>query len=427
SGTSCGFKSRYESFLQLTQQWRHLKELKRARRGNDGVRKVAETHAGELAVKCIACPAPGINLPTGWENAIVEERFLYTVFIAIDACFQLKCRTVGTWETDPPLCDGGSYFVESGPYCQYCNTVKDQKEICTCTRLAAMDFANTKYSEGYSATGVGMCSCGHHELVMPNGVGDLQKGERYANMDYITASALLHIHHLLFLLVSYDIVCQWSQKCFERLKSLPPSVRLTAVCRILAFVIPKLHILGHVIKCQEKYNLLYTLGAAMADMEGIERVWSGSGLLGTSTREMGPGSRQNTIEDYWHNWNWQKTVSLGTLLLRRLKSARKELKIQRTELRTWESNQPQDAPHWKKMVEDFERQNSDENPFSLPSSGITLQDVRLQLAKEEQTCTRANCNGQISAEDVDEDSEETTVTQYIFLLLELEDQQYVLR
>lgn len=120
-----------------------------------------------------------------------------------------------------------------------------------------------------------------------------------------------HVHVLLWILLSYDIICQWFKNLAECIKGLPPLVRLAVVRRIIAFVIPKLHILGHLLKCQDTFNLLYTLGAAMSDMEGIERIWSGSGLLGTSTREMGPGSRQNTIEDYWHNWNWRKNVSQG--------------------------------------------------------------------------------------------------------------------
>lgn len=146
------YKSRYLSFLRLARQWRHLKELKRAGRGNDGIRKVAETQPGELAVKCIACPAPGINLPDGWEKASTDNRFvfylmkylpnilteyspnihfrfLYCIFIAIDACFRLKRRHAGSWATDPPMCDGGSYFVESGPYREYCEKMQDQDEV----------------------------------------------------------------------------------------------------------------------------------------------------------------------------------------------------------------------------------------------------------------------------------------------------------
>ncbi|KAE9386221.1 hypothetical protein BT96DRAFT_793053, partial [Gymnopus androsaceus JB14] len=265
-----GFKGRYLSFLSMVRQWRHLKELKRGGRGNDGVRKVANTRPGELAVKCIACPAPGVNLPEGWENAQPEDCFLYCIFIAIDACFRLKRRNAGTWETDPPLCNGGSYFVESGPYREYYAKMKDQAEICTCTGLAALDFANTKYSKGYTATGVAMCTCGRHEIIMPNGAGNMQKGERrvfflqksprfnsvnrYGNIDYVWASAMQHVHILLWILLSYDIICQWFKHLSERIKLLPPQVRLLTVHRIIAFVIPKLHILGHLIKCQDFFN-----------------------------------------------------------------------------------------------------------------------------------------------------------------------------
>lgn len=61
----------------MVRQWRHLKELKRGGRGNDDNRKVADTRPGELAVRCIACPVPGINLPEGWENAQKEDRYVF--------------------------------------------------------------------------------------------------------------------------------------------------------------------------------------------------------------------------------------------------------------------------------------------------------------------------------------------------------------
>ena len=34
-------------------------------------------------------------------------------------------------------------------------------------------------------------------------------------------------------------------------------------------------------------------------------------MTGTSTREMGPGSRHDTLEDHFGNANWQKLVTLG--------------------------------------------------------------------------------------------------------------------
>lgn len=50
--------------------------------------------------------------------------------------------------------------------------------MSTCSGLAALDQANTKFNRGYATTGAGVCVCGRHELVQPEGAVDLQKGER---------------------------------------------------------------------------------------------------------------------------------------------------------------------------------------------------------------------------------------------------------
>jgi hypothetical protein len=130
-------------------------------------------------------------------------------------------------------------------------------------------------------------------------------------MDYAVASAWCHVRDLLFFLLSYDIMCQWSKNIRERLLKLPPGLRFQLIQYFVKYVIPKLHILGHLRKCQEFFSLLYILGSAQADMEGIERIWSSSGLMGASTREMGPGSHQDTLDDFWHHWNWNKIVGMG--------------------------------------------------------------------------------------------------------------------
>lgn len=50
--------------------------------------------------------------------------------------------------------------------------------MSTCVGLGALDHANTNFSRGYATTGVGLAVCARHEFVQPNGVVDLQKGER---------------------------------------------------------------------------------------------------------------------------------------------------------------------------------------------------------------------------------------------------------
>lgn len=105
-------------------------------------------------------------------------RFIYTLFLALDACFRLKRLLVSSEKRDPGLGTGLAYFVEDIKYRKYLLTVTDQKEISTCTGFAALDHANTDRGSGYATSGAGVCCCTRHELIEKNGVGDLQKGER---------------------------------------------------------------------------------------------------------------------------------------------------------------------------------------------------------------------------------------------------------
>ncbi|KAJ7821082.1 hypothetical protein B0H14DRAFT_3471764 [Mycena olivaceomarginata] len=320
------FKSRYQLALRVVRQWRNLRALKRGGMGNDPDRRTAETRDGELAVDCLACPKAGVNLPEGWEKAPISVLHL----LCDRRMFRLKRKKISSWLADPSIQDGWAYFTCSGPYMEFVETLGEQKEMSTCTGLAALDHANTKYAQGYAATG---CA-----------------GEKYGNMDYIVASAWRHLRDLLFFLLS------------ERLLKLPPALRFQLARYFVKFVIPKLHILGHLKFCQDFFSLLYTLGSAQADMEGIERIWSSSGLMGASTREMGPGSRQDTLDDFWHYWNWNKVVGMGKTLRTRLLAARKELAQQEEGLEEFTAAQEAEAPAWKQMVDDFEAGVSEANP-----------------------------------------------------------------
>jgi hypothetical protein len=193
----------------------------------------------------------------------------------------------------------------------------------------------------------------------------------------------------LFFLLSYDIMCQWVKNLRDRLLKLPPALRFQLAHYFVKFVIPKLHILGHLKFCQDFFSLLYTLGSAQADMEGIERIWSSSGLMGASTLEMGPGSRQDTLDDFWHYWNWNKVVGMGkslslitalltyffltlysgTTLRTRLIKARKELKRQEEGLEEFTAAQEEEASAWKEAVDAFEVGASTNNPYQLPHAG----------------------------------------------------------
>ncbi|KAK7450187.1 hypothetical protein VKT23_013070 [Stygiomarasmius scandens] len=432
--------NRYPTVLRVVRQWRNLRMLRRGGRGNDGARSVNETKQGEVAVTCIACPQPGVNLPSNWRDAQSDTRFIYTMFLAFDACFRLKRKRISSWKRDPSLQDGWAYFVQNRPYLDWCKKMKDQKEMSTCTGLATLDHANTKFHEGYDETGKGAGLCARHEMMLANGMGALQVGERYANMDYIKASILHHIHILLVLLVSYDIVCQWSKKVIQRLKKLPPLVRLDLTLRIVRFVIPKLHILGHLLSCQEKFSLNFTYGVGQTDAEGIERVWAGLGGVATSLKEMGPGSHHDTLDDHIGHWNWRKVVGLGDLLKKRLINAVDQFRRQQQSWAEFSQKQQRNAPNWKRMVDDYELGHTTVNPYAVPVNGKTAQSVRLELAKEVEAKARKEMheeerreagNGSDEGETDDEDDLlpdlDISPSEFLFFGLEIEQQQRELR
>ncbi|KAK7433708.1 hypothetical protein VKT23_020626 [Stygiomarasmius scandens] len=377
-------KDRYRVFARMTLQYRHLLLLKRSGRGNDpDGRPVEETKPGECAMECIACPRPGVNLPDNWEGC-TQDRFLYNKFIAIDACFWLKRRLVSNESKDPGLGTGWSYFVEDMSFREFLKTVTNQNEMSTCSGLAALDYANTRYSRGYGATGAAIGVCARHELVQKTGAVDLQKGECYANMDYVYGSILHHIHPRLPLVNSYDIVCQWHKNLPTWMQSMPDLVRVDTQERTMDFVIPKLHIHGHNLKCQLNFSLNYTHGIGCTDGEGIEQPWANIGPVATSTREMGPGTCHDTLDDHWHHWNWRKTVRLGKLLLKRLHNALSERNSQQRSFDEFKEQQKDNAEAWIHKVKDWENKSSDVNPFELKYLGMTENEVRLTLAEQEQ-------------------------------------------
>ncbi|KAJ7800235.1 hypothetical protein B0H14DRAFT_2387450 [Mycena olivaceomarginata] len=411
---STGIKppDRYQSFLRMARQYRHLLMLKRAGRGHDPS-GVWGTAPGELAVQCPVCPNPAVNLPEGWEDAPPESQFLYILFIALDACFRLKRRMISSEFKDPGLGTGWAYVTENPPYRQYLLSVTDQKEMSTCSGLAALDYANTKFSRGYSTTGVGMGVCARHEFVQPTGVGDLQKGERFANMDYIFGSILRHKDARLRKIISYDIVCQWWKYLLDRMSKLPPLVRVSMILKMFRFVIPKMHIHAHTLDCQVKFSLNLVPGSGQTDGEGIERPWASIGAIASSTRVSGPGARHDSLDDHWNYWNWMKTIGLPAILRRRLDVAKKEAASQREAFEAFLIEQAQRVPAWKKMVEDFEKDETVKNPYAIKISGLTEMEVRLQFAKEEEK----------EAKEGTPWLHEVTPSAFVAAGLDLEDQQ----
>ncbi|KAF7971014.1 hypothetical protein HWV62_22285 [Athelia sp. TMB] len=377
-------KNRYDEMRPVMRMWRHLKMLKRAGRGNDPG-GVTQTRMGECAVECPACPQPGKNLPDGWETAPDYVKWLYALILTIDANFRLKLKD-RNYKADPPLGDGWSHLVMTEPYKAYYEKFGHQVEPPVCdSDLRAADHTTPKSSTAFKASGVGGVMCGRHGLVMKNGLGDLQKGERYANMDFIVFSVLFGLL-IQSLVLSYDICCQWSRNLLSRVPQLPRPMQPAnpRLLQLAKFVIPKMHIHNHGERCQLNYNYNFTRYMGQTNGEDPERYWSWGNPASMSTREMTEGARYEVLADHAATWNIVKIFTFGDRLLKAIKIATHMERKSAAAHESFNNRFPEEVSReWGEQVAAWDRDPSQKNPYEEPKPSVTLARAMFEIAQEE--------------------------------------------
>ncbi|KAF9038718.1 hypothetical protein BJ165DRAFT_1308956, partial [Panaeolus papilionaceus] len=273
--------SRYRELFRVFMQWKHLMLLKWGGRGHDPGGP-DETKPGELAIQCPSCPIPGVNMMEG-RRFSPEKWFLNTAFVCMDANFRLKNRLVSNYDQSPGLGMGWAYLVEREPYERYILNRANDADVSSCVGFQAMAQANTRFSTGLRYTGVGGVFCARSEMVMPQGMGSLVKGERYVRM---------------------------SEDDWPAAFAIPPSTRIIPA-------VPKLHEAAHETANHQVFSLHYIEGAAEIDGEVPERVWGANNEIGKSTSGQAPGNRNDNIDNNFSFWNYEKLIELGHAVLRR--------------------------------------------------------------------------------------------------------------
>jgi hypothetical protein len=125
-------------------------------------------------------------------------------------------------------------------------------------------------------------------------------------MDYLILSALLVIF-LPWIIITYDIGCQWSKNMWKRMEDFPEAMKLNPDTRV-DVGIPSWHINAHGKNCRDNFSLGYLAGAGRTCGEEVETSWSHTNALAPSVREMGPAARHDTLNDHWSGWNFHKIV-----------------------------------------------------------------------------------------------------------------------
>ncbi|KAJ7062990.1 hypothetical protein B0H15DRAFT_794749 [Mycena belliarum] len=413
-------KDRYKAFGRMARQWAFLMRLKRAgcTHKPEGV---AETKNGDTAVLCWTCPHDKINLPEGWREVSAEFRFLYMLLLAMDANFRLKNRLRANAHVDLPLGDGWGHLVEEPPYKEHLKGYVAEKDVSffTCIAFAALLQKDTRMTAGLRCSGVGGVVCARHELVRPQGVGDLQKGERYSNMDYILLSSVLGIA-ALYLTISYDIACQWQVNLPHRMLAMPEHMRLNLEETTVMFGLPVWHAAAHERECQTQNSLSYQPGVGRTDGEGIERTWSVLNPLAWATKEMGAGGRHDAMEDRIDHHNFEKNINQGTTLPRKLVVAIDERDRQVSEFRDVDSTLTDEVrADWQARIDRWTNDRSKPNPFEIAgaTNGPTEAAIRLLLTTEE--AREASTGGRRL--------QGTSVTSFLVAGLQLEEAQQRIR
>ncbi|GBE89394.1 hypothetical protein SCP_1600550 [Sparassis crispa] len=298
-------------------------------------------------------------------------------------------------------------------------------QISTCeSELNAVKQAYSKGTyDGLSITGVVGVKCARHCFVLPNGIGDLQKGEQYCNVNYVALSALKAgcvtedgraLANIGFL---HDIACNWYKNFYKRLEDMPEDMQIlddVPTCTM----IPKAHIEGHGPKCRTTWSFNFLRRVGRTHGETVEQEWVHIGQVSISTREMGPAACHSVLDDHWSAWNWCKLVDLESHLVKHLAEALLMMAKQKAIAEKFTSTfSPATIEKWHQMVAEWDQDKTKPDPYVEPSASMMMAMIRLELAEEE-AIEAMRGEPQLH--------EKLTASTFLRLGLELEERQWAL-
>ncbi|KAK0493407.1 hypothetical protein EDD18DRAFT_1108187 [Armillaria luteobubalina] len=334
----------FDAFIRVVCEWSFIRLLKRAGVGNDhGGWKAAKP--GSCAVECLACPHPGINIPD-YVDPEGPNTWEHTLYIGMDANFRLERFNISSEDKDPGLSKGLAYFSstnESSNLRAHAATTKPQNV----TKEAVSE----------------------PEIWQP---------ADQVEMDFGYLTAVRHFAGVPHIVMSYDIACQWSINLEERISIYGDSMQPN---------IPKKDF-------QEKYCMSFHIHVGENDGEAPECSWAISNGVAASTREMGPGHRCEKLDQHFGDFNWQKNMSQGDMLLCKIKDAVPKASDHEDQFKCFTASLPQDdIVKWTKMVEDWEVDRMKPNPFAWTVASKMEAAMRLQLAQEDAQDEMAGLDG----------------------------------
>ena len=92
---------------------------------------------------------------------------------------------------------------------------------------------------------------------------------------------------------------------------MPSQLHLQISRENLIACVPTFHLQAHNTPCHAPFSFNFKHGMGHIDGEGPERNWAALNGAAPSTKEMGPGARSDTLDDFCNFHNWKKIISYG--------------------------------------------------------------------------------------------------------------------
>ncbi len=134
--------------------------------------------------------------------------------------------------------------------------------------------------------------------------------QRHCNVDGVVVQALNSIE--VEVIISYDIACQWGIHFWERMAEFPNDAHLKLTKDALIMRVPKFHLWAYKPQCHARFSFNYLCGCGQTHGETIEENWADSNKASAQTKMMGPGARQDTLDNIFgfHNYRIMENFSV---------------------------------------------------------------------------------------------------------------------
>ncbi|KAG2073301.1 hypothetical protein BDR04DRAFT_1127297 [Suillus decipiens] len=322
---------------------------------------------GDLALFCLACPQPGINLDLSTSMVTQSDdtpSWLMTRYLVMDGNFKAEHMHPVNPSDEVSLMDGLGFMVSNDRYKSHLAIAHDHVQRSDCNNHRAVNQANAS-PQRLEATGIGGCACARHGCFVPHSMVDFQKGERQMNMDYALSQALNYkTDRISRAITFYDINCQYNKYLKDQTAS---SMYLSIP--IGMDIIPRIglwHIHGHQDSCFVRI-----------DGKIMETLWAPLNIISPSARGMGTPHHKEVLDYQMNDCNFMKMICIiAKFLSRKLKEAIKgaaESKLAFDNLN--ETAQPDMVILWKEE-EVITHANRAEDPAAMD-----IYEVRLERGK----------------------------------------------